>query len=50
VVDRALLADPRLGGRGPVQERVVALRDVERNTSPNFDEGRYGLQELFFRR
>jgi tetratricopeptide (TPR) repeat protein len=32
---------------GQYKNASLALRDVERNTSPNFDEGKYGLQELF---
>jgi hypothetical protein len=32
---------------GQYKNASFALRDVERNTSPNFDEGKYGLQELF---
>src|SRR5262249_22590045 len=32
---------------GQYKNASLALRDVERNTSPNFDDGKYGLQELF---
>jgi len=32
---------------GDYQKANFALRDVERNTSPNFDEGKYGLVDLF---
>lgn len=33
--------------QGDYKKAALKLRDVERNTSPNFDEGKYGLQDLF---
>jgi tetratricopeptide (TPR) repeat protein len=33
--------------QGDYKKASLKLRDVERNTSANFDEGKYGLQDLF---
>jgi hypothetical protein len=33
--------------QGEYKKASLSLRDVERNTSANFDEGKFGLQDLF---